>query len=105
MSEVHAPMHPSTCTPVLVTHATGDASRVTCPWVLQYRSTSLIRKRPPLGPYRRPIPRVIWGSQGGGRFLMGEVPLQEHRDPLGAVRVLNFKQPLYPTPATGVPHL
>ena len=29
----------------------------------------------PLGPYRRPMPRVLGGSQGGGRFLMGEVPL------------------------------
>ena len=28
---------------------------------------SLIRKRPPLGPYRMPMP--------GGRFFMGEVPL------------------------------
>ena len=40
-----------------------------------YRGTSLIRKRTPLGPYRRPTPRVLGGSQGGGRFLMGEVPL------------------------------
>jgi len=30
---------------------------------------------PPLGPYRRPMPRVLGGSQGGGRFLMSEVPL------------------------------
>jgi len=40
-----------------------------------YRGTSLIRKRSPLGPYRRAIPRVLGGSEGGGRFLMGEVPL------------------------------
>ena len=40
-----------------------------------YRSTSLTRNRNPLGPYRRPMPRVLWGSGGGGRFLMGEVPL------------------------------
>ena len=40
-----------------------------------YRGTSLTRKRTPLGPYRRPMPRVIWGSQEGGCFLMGEVPL------------------------------
>ena len=40
-----------------------------------YRGTSLIRKRTPLGPYRRPMPKVLGGSQGGGRFLMGEVPL------------------------------
>ena len=29
-------------------------------WVA-YRVTSLIRKRNPLGPYRRPLPRVIGG--------------------------------------------
>jgi hypothetical protein len=33
------------------------------------------RKRTPQGPYCRPMPRVLRGSQGGGRFLMGEVPL------------------------------
>ena len=32
-------------------------------------------KRTPLGPYSRPMPRVVGGSQGGGRFFMGEVPL------------------------------
>ena len=36
---------------------------------------SLIRKHLPLGPYRRPMPRVPGGSWGVGRFLMGEVPL------------------------------
>ena len=40
-----------------------------------YRGTSLTRKRTPLGPYRRPMSRVQGGSYGGGRFLMGEVPL------------------------------
>jgi len=40
-----------------------------------YRGTSLTRKRTPLEPYRRPVPRVLEGSQGGGRFLMSEVPL------------------------------
>ena len=40
-----------------------------------YRGTSLIRKSTPLGPYRRLRPRVLGGSQGDGRFLMGEVPL------------------------------
>ena len=37
----------------------------------QYRGTSLIRKRTPLEPYRRPMPRIVGGSQGGGHFLMG----------------------------------
>jgi hypothetical protein len=41
----------------------------------RYRGTSLVRKRTPLGPYRRSIPRVLGGSYGGGRFLMSEVPL------------------------------
>ena len=40
-----------------------------------YRGTSLTKKRTPLGPYGRPMPRVLVGSWGGGRFLMGEVPL------------------------------
>ena len=40
----------------------------------RYRGTSLIRKCNPLGPYRRPMPRVLGGSWGGWRFLMGEVP-------------------------------
>ena len=34
--------------------------------------TSPMEKRLPLGPHRRPMPSVL----GGGRFLMGEVPLQ-----------------------------
>jgi len=42
---------------------------------LDYRGTSLIRNRTPLGPYRRPMPRFLGGSKEGGRFSMGEVPL------------------------------
>ena len=42
-----------------------------------FRGTSLTRKRTHLGPYRRPMPRVLVGSQDGGRFLMGEVPLSK----------------------------
>ena len=34
-----------------------------------------MRKCSPLGPYRRPMPRVLGRSQGGGRFLMDEVTL------------------------------
>ena len=41
----------------------------------EYRCTSLIRKRTPSGPYCRPMPRVIGGCLGDGRFLMGEEPL------------------------------
>ena len=43
--------------------------------VSAYRGASLIRKCTPLGPYRRPMPRLLGGSYGGGCFLMGEVPL------------------------------
>ena len=37
----------------------------------------LTRKHIPLGPYMysRPMPRVLGGFQGGGCFLMNEVPL------------------------------
>ena len=35
-----------------------------------------MRKRPLLGPYSRPMSRVLRWSYGGGRFLMSEVPLQ-----------------------------
>jgi len=44
------------------------------------RGASLTRKRTPLGPYRRPMPRVLGGSSGGSRFLMGEVPLYAEVD-------------------------
>jgi len=43
--------------------------------VVQDWMDRLTRKRTPLGPYRRPVPRVLGESYGGGRFLMGEVPL------------------------------
>ena len=32
------------------------------------------KKRKTLGPYRRPMFKVLGGSQGGRRFLLGEVP-------------------------------
>ena len=37
--------------------------------------TSLTRKHTHIGPYSRPMPRVLVGSHGGGRSLRGEVPL------------------------------
>ena len=40
-----------------------------------YRGTSLARNRTPLGLCRRPMPGVLGGSHGGGRFLMGDVPM------------------------------
>ena len=42
-----------------------------------YRGTAPARKRTPLGPYCRPMPRVLEGSQGGGgRFLVIEVSVE-----------------------------
>ena len=38
--------------------------------------TSRTKKLISLGPYRKPTPRVPGESQGGWRFLMGEVPLK-----------------------------
>ena len=39
---------------------------------------SLVRKRTPIWPYRRPVPRVLGGSQGAGRFLIGKIPLHSN---------------------------
>ena len=44
------------------------------PSPLQYRATSLTRKRTLLGPYRRPMPRVLGGSWGGRSFLWARYP-------------------------------
>ena len=35
---------------------------------VQYRGTSLVKKTTPLGPYRRPTPRALGGSQVVGVF-------------------------------------
>ena len=35
-----------------------------------HRGTSLTRNRPPIGPYRKPMPRVLGGSYGRGRALL-----------------------------------
>ena len=40
-----------------------------------YRGTSLMKNMPFLGPYSKTLSRVLWWSQGGGLFLMSEVPL------------------------------
>ena len=39
-----------------------------------YRGTSLTKKRTRLGPFSRPMPGVLGGSQEGGRFLMARYP-------------------------------
>ena len=40
-----------------------------------YRGTSLIKELTPLGPFCRPMPQVLGGSEGSGRFLISEAPL------------------------------
>ena len=40
-----------------------------------YRGISLIRNKPPLGPYSRTMPRALRWSEGGGQFIISEVPL------------------------------
>ena len=49
-----------------------------CPTMLgllkPYRGTSLIRKRDPLGPYRRSMHGDLWWSNGGRRFLGARYP-------------------------------
>ena len=40
-----------------------------------HRGTSPTKTRPLLGPYCRPMHRITGGSWGGGRLLVGEVPL------------------------------
>jgi hypothetical protein len=39
-----------------------------------FRGTSLIRKRLPLRPYRRPIARALWCPRRGGVFLCARYP-------------------------------
>ena len=58
-----------------VTLYSETPERNLCDRVAPYRGNSRIRKRTPLGPYRRPVPRVLGESYGGGRFLIGQVPL------------------------------
>ena len=40
-----------------------------------YEDTLLIRQHLHIGPSIGLMPRASWGSQGGGCFLVGEVPL------------------------------
>ena len=46
-----------------------------------FTGTSLIRNRRTLGPYSRTMPRALWGSSRGGRFLMSEVLLHSQMIP------------------------
>jgi hypothetical protein len=51
-----------------------------------YSGTSLIRNNPPSKPYSRTMLRALVGSWWGGRFVMGEVPLQVVELTLGVCR-------------------
>jgi len=42
--------------------ASADGGAVGLALAGKYRGTSLIRNHPPLGPYPRPMPRVLGGS-------------------------------------------
>ena len=42
-----------------------------------YRATSPIRNSAPVGPYSGTMPRALWWSRRGPRFLMSEVPLYQ----------------------------
>ena len=56
--------------------APPQGDRVCCGQAcVRCRGASLIRTPPPVGPYRRPMPTVIWWSSGGVLFLMSDVPL------------------------------
>jgi len=74
-NSVHATLPHSTLDALpLSRNSTRDVS------LLPYRDTSLIRERTPPGPYSRSLPEVLLGSQGGGCFLMSEVPLYPTTD-------------------------
>ena len=53
---------------------------------LPYRGVSLIRNRPPLGPYSSIRLGPCGGPRGGGLFLMSEVPLYPGRGRSGPSR-------------------
>ena len=80
-----------------------------------YRGTSLVRKRTPVGPYRRPTPRVQGGLRGVGIFLWARYSCRLLRDRLFGSRIpkahiyprlekrvlhnpLNLKSPTWPHP-------
>ena len=68
--DVYCTLHPN--------HTRHDLTQnVECPGILSGRVQGYLahKKSTPLGPYRRPMPRVMGESQGGGRFLMVEIPL------------------------------
>ena len=59
--------------------------------VNRYRGSALTRKRTPLGPYRRPMPRVLRGSWEGGRFLMRGTPVHRLQYRVSATAVYYYR--------------
>ena len=68
------------------------------PLASRCRGTSLIRKRTPLGPYRRPVPGVLGGSQGGGIFLWARYPCTPAPPPAVAPTPALAAVPNHPRP-------
>ena len=73
--------------------AVSPTSEGTAP--ISYRGTSLVRNRTPLGPYRRPMPRVLGGPGGVGAFLWARYPCMGNRmhDEYSSGRVLEPGRP------------
>ena len=66
---------PSAAAPLSSTPQPVQARFLPCLEPYSVQGYLACRKCTPLGPYRRLMPRVLGGSQGGGRFPMIEVPL------------------------------
>ena len=67
--------------------------------VLRIQGYLTYKNRLPLGPYRRPMSRVLGGSKGGGRFLMSEVPQYIPNGTTVALRVQGYlAHKKHPTP-------
>ena len=63
------------CLTPLLRRSSQDRFMVYGLWFMVYGYTSLTRKRTPIGPYCRPMPRVLGGSSSGvGVFLWGRYP-------------------------------
>ena len=94
---------PTSSTPLQTTAAVG------WPPHPKYRGTSLIRNSRSLGPYRRPIPRVLGGSWRLGVFLSARYSCISQtirgRGSGGSGRpLLPYPSPLTPNPSPPTPH-
>ena len=71
-SSVSDLLHPARAYTHIICTQLGAQPCTPCP--RPYRGTSLTRKHTPLGPYRRPVPRVLEGPRGLGVFLWARYP-------------------------------